>query len=117
MGGTVAPTEDRHAAELRADIRLITSLLGEALVKTDGRQHVVSVMRHRDDVTLDSPRAEQAVVLAREAGLVDLHAGTARIGFVPLLETVEELLRVEPILEALFGRRRPPHRRHLCHHR
>ena len=32
-----------------------------------------------------------AVVLAREAGLVDLHGGTARIGFVPLLETAAEL--------------------------
>ena len=29
-----------------------------------------------------------AVVLAREAGLVDVHAGIARIGFVPLLEQV-----------------------------
>ena len=34
-----------------------------------------------------------AVLLAREAGLVDLHAGVARIGFVPLLETVTSCAR------------------------
>jgi phosphoenolpyruvate carboxylase len=44
-----------------------------------------------------------AVVLAREAGLVDLVGGVARIGFVPLLETVEELERTEQILDDLFS--------------
>jgi phosphoenolpyruvate carboxylase len=39
-----------------------------------------------------------AVVLAREAGLVDVHAGMARVGFVPLLETVEELRRADEVL-------------------
>ncbi len=32
-----------------------------------------------------------AAVLAREAGLIDLHAGVAKIGIVPLLETTDEL--------------------------
>jgi phosphoenolpyruvate carboxylase len=66
--------------------------------------YIVSMTRDADDVLA-------AVVLAREAGLVDLSAGIARIGFVPLLETVEELERAEPILEALFSE--PSYRRLL----
>ena len=44
-----------------------------------------------------------AVVLAREAGLVDVRAGTARLGFVPLLETVDELVRADVVLEGLLA--------------
>jgi phosphoenolpyruvate carboxylase len=58
--------------------------------------YIVSMTRDADDVLA-------AVLLAREAGLVDLPSGVARIGFVPLLETVEELERAQIVLESLLA--------------
>ena len=52
-----------------------------------------------------------AAVLAREARLVDLDAGVARIGFVPLLETPAELRRAGEMLEELLTE--PAYRRLL----
>jgi phosphoenolpyruvate carboxylase len=57
---------------------------------------IVSMCRGADDVLA-------AVVLAREAGLIDLHANVARIGFVPLLETPEQLRDADGIMAALLG--------------
>jgi len=66
---------------------------------------IVSMTKGADDVL-------SAVVLAREAGLVDTDAGTAMVGFVPLLETVDELRTAHVILGQLLAD--PTYRRLLA---
>jgi phosphoenolpyruvate carboxylase len=57
--------------------------------------YIVSMCSGSDDVFA-------AVLLAREAGLVDIHAGLARIGFVPLLETIDEIRDAGAILAQML---------------
>ena len=63
--------------------------------------YIVSMTRGPDDILA-------ATVLAREAGLVDLHDGLARVGFVPLFETIDELRRSGEILDQLLSTVLPP---------
>lgn len=58
--------------------------------------YIISMCQGADDVLA-------ALVLAREAGLVDLHAGWARIGIVPLLETTDELKIADELLDAMLS--------------
>lgn len=58
--------------------------------------YIVSMSEDVDDVLA-------AAVLARQAGLVDVHAGVARIGFVPLLETPSSLSIAGDFLDRLLG--------------
>ena len=72
--------------------------IGEALDRYGPaviESYVVSMCRGADDVFA-------AVVLGREAGLVDIHAGVARIGFVPLLETIEQIREADTILAQML---------------
>jgi phosphoenolpyruvate carboxylase len=69
--------------------------------------YVISMTLGVDDVLA-------AVVLAREAGLLDVHSGLSRIGFVPLLESGAELDAGGELLDALLS---VPEYRTLVRHR
>ncbi len=58
--------------------------------------YIISMTKGPEDVLA-------AAVLARYAGLVDLGSGFARVGFAPLLETVDELRRAAEILDQLLS--------------
>jgi phosphoenolpyruvate carboxylase len=58
--------------------------------------YVISMTQGVDDVLA-------ATVLAREAGLVDLDQNLARIGFVPLFETIAELRDAGELLDRLLN--------------
>ncbi len=73
-------------------IRSAQERFGESVVES----YIVSMCRGPDDLLA-------AVVLAREAGLVDLQGEVARIGFVPLLETEVELRAADTLLAGLLG--------------
>jgi phosphoenolpyruvate carboxylase len=58
--------------------------------------YIVSMTKGPDDLMA-------AVILAKENGLVDLPAKVAKVNFVPLLETVDELRNAGEILETLLS--------------
>ncbi len=75
-----------------AAIRTAQQLYGDDIVDS----YIISMTKGPDDVLA-------AALLAREAGLIDLTAGHATIGLVPLLETVDELRKAGDILDALLA--------------
>ncbi len=58
--------------------------------------YIVSMTQGVDDILAP-------VLLAREVGLVDLAADVARLGFVPLFETIDDLRGLEKILDELLS--------------
>ena len=90
------PSGAAASLELLGSIRTALDTYGPDVIET----YIVSMTHDVDDVYA-------VVVLAREAGLVDLGSETkpasARIGFAPLFETVAELEAAGPLLEAMLS--------------
>ena len=90
----LAPPTNGSVDETLELFRLLRSLLdqhGDQVVES----YIVSMTRGVDDILAP-------VVLAREVGLVDPTRDVARLGFVPLFETIDDLRSIGPILEELF---------------
>ena len=94
LAGAFTPLAGRAAEvfEVFGTIRRALDRFGPDVIES----YVVSMTRGLDDVLA-------AVLLAREAGLVDVHAGVARIGFVPLLEQIGELRRAGELVGDLLS--------------
>ncbi len=73
-------------------IRTAKEIFGEDVVES----YIISMTLGVDDVLA-------AAVLAREAGLIDLHSGKARVGIVPLLETPAELNAGGDLLDEMLS--------------
>jgi phosphoenolpyruvate carboxylase len=86
--------ESQRTYEAMVAIRQAQDEYGPEVART----YIVSMTRGADDVLA-------AAVLAREAGLIDTDSDhpKARVGFVPLLETVAELRGAAQVIENLLG--------------
>ncbi|PRZ41932.1 phosphoenolpyruvate carboxylase type 1 [Antricoccus suffuscus] len=94
LAPTPPPLDDagRRTYNTFAAIRRALDRFGPHIIES----YIISMTRGADDVFA-------AVVLAREAQLVDIAGGVARIGFVPLLETVAELRAAGDILDEMLS--------------
>ena len=80
------------ALGLFATLRREMDDLGDDIVES----YIVSMTQGADDLLAPA-------VLAREVGLIDLARDVARIGFVPLFETIEDLQGLGPIMDVLLS--------------
>jgi phosphoenolpyruvate carboxylase len=88
--GTPVPGDD--ALRVFRVLREALDHRGDEVVES----YVVSMTRGVDDVLA-------AVTLAREVGLVDVAAGVARLGVVPLFETIDDLRGLGGVLDRLLA--------------
>ena len=83
---------ERRTFEVFEVIKRAHDQFGDHVIPT----YIVSMTRGADDVLA-------AVVLAREAGLVDVSAGKSSLSFVPLLETIAELRSADRVVGDLLS--------------
>lgn len=67
-------------------------LFGDDIIES----YIVSMTQGVDDILAPA-------ILARDVGLIDLSADVARLGFVPLFETIGDLQAIGPVLRELFA--------------
>lgn len=87
-----AGSSAQGALALFAALRLALDRHGDGVIES----YIVSMTQGVDDVLAPA-------VLAREVGLVDIPGGVARMGFVPLFETIDDLRGVGPMLRELLA--------------
>ncbi|MEM7321468.1 MAG: phosphoenolpyruvate carboxylase [Actinomycetota bacterium] len=80
------------ALSLMSTIRTEMDRSGDEIIQS----YIVSMTRNVDDVLAPA-------VLARDVGLIDLSNGVARLGFVPLFETIDDLRRIGTVLRDLLS--------------
>jgi phosphoenolpyruvate carboxylase len=80
------------ALQLMSTLRTEMDNAGDDIIES----YIVSMTRNVDDVLAPA-------VLARDVGLVDLSNGVARLGFVPLFETIDDLRRIGTVLRDLLA--------------
>ncbi len=82
---------DNPSLELLDLLRRRMDAHGDQIVES----YIISMTQGVDDVLAPA-------VLARDVGLIDLSTDTARLGFVPLFETIEDLRSIGPVLRELL---------------
>ncbi|WP_340560857.1 phosphoenolpyruvate carboxylase [Streptomyces sp. GSL17-111] len=94
LAPTPAPLDEAGAKTLGvfSTMRRALDTFGPEVIES----YIISMCQGADDVFA-------AAILAREAGLIDLHGGWARIGIVPLLETTDELRIADELLDAMLS--------------
>ncbi|MFP5333278.1 MAG: phosphoenolpyruvate carboxylase [Acidimicrobiia bacterium] len=94
LASPVMPLRDRAAMtfDTFSAIRRAHERFGPGVIES----YIISMTRGVDDVLA-------AAVLARDAGLIDLHAGIAAVDIVPLFETIEELRKAGDLLDAMLS--------------
>ena len=80
------------ALSLFTTLRKQMDRFGDSIVES----YIVSMTQGADDILAPA-------VLAREVGLIDLSRDIARIGFVPLLETIDDLRAIDTVMDALLN--------------